>query len=157
MAHIRLSARLYGLFLVDTWHCDGWDVAHFWQTEAEHPSAIIPCGMWAGCTCQVWARYGPEKCRYLARIRLSTCLYGLFLADIWHCDGWDVAHFWQTEAEHPSAIIPCGMWAGCTCQVWARYGPEKCRYLARIRLSTCLYGLFLADIWHCDGLVVAHF
>ena len=31
----------------------GWHllVAQIWQTEADHPSAIIPCGMWAGWGC----------------------------------------------------------------------------------------------------------
>ena len=54
-----MSARLYGLFLVDIWHCDGLVVAHFWQTEAERRSAISPC--------QAWDRYGTEEFCYLGR------------------------------------------------------------------------------------------
>lgn len=66
VAHIWLSAELFGLFFGGIWQCDGSVVAHVWQTGGA--SVIVPYDMRAGRTCQVWAR----------RISLSRVFNGTF-------------------------------------------------------------------------------
>ncbi len=41
----------------------------------------------------------------------------LLLADMWRCYGLLLAQIWQTGAVHPSAIIPCHMWARSSFQM----------------------------------------
>ncbi len=53
--------------------------------------------LYVGRIKSIWPRFGPV-------------LLGLFMADIGPSFGLLVAQIWQTGADCPSAIIPCGMW-----------------------------------------------
>ncbi len=82
-------------------------VAQILQTGADRPSSIILHSMWAGARYWIWARIQIN----VAQIWASSALFGLFMADIGPSFGLLVAQIWQTGADCPSAIIPCGMWA----------------------------------------------
>jgi len=117
--------------MADMRHCYGLIVAQIWQTGADRPSAIIPCGMWARWKSQLWAGSGPQQFWCVGQMWASSASFIFFMADMWHCYGLIVAQIWQTGAVRPSAIIPRGMWARWKCQLWAGSGPQQFCYLGK--------------------------
>lgn len=104
--------------------------------------AQLYVALWLGCGPLLANNHGPLKCHH------SMCCVGqnknvqwptfgwvlVYLVWFWLTSGIVMARLWPTGkqgADRPSAIIPCGMCAGWTCQVWARYGPEELCYLGR--------------------------
>ncbi len=95
------------------------------------PDTWLIWQIWLACGSkkQIWARIKIN----VAQIWASSALFGLFMADIGPSFGLLVAQIWQTGADRPSGIIPCGILARRKCQVWAWSGPQEFCYLGQMR------------------------